>query len=235
MPDELQDLAAAVRELYHAFRNVARRAQLDFCDHCVSPEDAEALVRTPLHDISAGLLQAFVLNAVSETWGTGDDLCYYLPRILELLANGDLDSYDISGLFIAMGIRRPDWPHDQQDAVSRYLNALWRATAAGYWHPFTLNVLQVLEAAADLGFPVEHYLSEWSAFRSEPAALHLAWLIRNLPGPHEEWSRAIGRWMTGPDPALILTQALANASTPEIAANLSAALSSLNSPGRPAA
>ena len=235
MPDQLNGLNEAVRALYDAFASRSRRAEIEFdaCDHCVSPQEARALARTPLRDLDAELLSTFILNATSETWGTADDLWFYLPRILELVATGGFNSYNLWSLFFVMGLQWRDWPQEQQDAVSRYMSALWQATIAGYWHPGNLSVLEVLEAAGDLGVRVDSYLHEWETDSSEAAALHLAWLIRNRPKPDAEWSREVDRWLSGPAPIRLLGQALDTASTPEVAANLSAALGNVNSEGHP--
>src|SRR5262249_33146268 len=129
MRDQLDGLNEAVRALYDAFASRSRRAEIEFdaCDHCVSLEEARALARTPLRDIDAGVLSAFILNASSETWGTADDLWYYLPRILELVATGEFNSDDLWSLFTVMGLRWRDWPQEQQEAVGRYMSALWLA------------------------------------------------------------------------------------------------------------
>jgi hypothetical protein len=233
MRDQLNGLNEAVRALYDAFASRSRRAEIEFdaCDHCVSPEEARALARTPLRDIDAGVLSTFILNASSETWGTADDLWYYLPRILELVATGEFHSYDLWSLFSVMGLRWRDWPQDQQEAVGRHMSALWQAALAGYWHPVKLSVVEVLEAAADLGLPADSYLREWETHASEASVLHLAWLIRHRPKPSAEWSRQVDRWLSGPAPRSLLGQALDTASTPEVAATLSAALANVSSDG----
>jgi hypothetical protein len=235
MGDQLNGLSEAVRALYDAFASRSRRAEIEFdaCDHCVSPEEARALARTLLHDIDAEVLSTFILNASSETWGTADDLWYYLPRILELVATGEFDSYDLWSLFSVMGPRWRDWPQEQQDAVGRYMSALWQATLEGYWHPVKLSVLEVLEAAGDLGLPTDSYLHMWETDPRQASALHLAWLIRNRPQPNAEWSRQLDRWLSGPAPRSLLAQALDTATTPEVAATLSAALADVKSEGHP--
>jgi hypothetical protein len=236
MSDERDGVNEAVKALYDAFATRSRRAEIEFdaCDHCVSPQEAGALARTPLDQISADLLSTFILNASSWTWGTPDDLWFYLPRILELVANGGLDSYGLWSLFPVMGLYWRDWPQAQQDAVSGFLSALWHATVTGYWHPGRLSVLDVLEAAGSLGLSAGRCLHDWESDSSEPAALHLAWLIRNCPAPVEQWSREVDRWLSGPIPRAMLRQALDKASAPEVAATISAALAAIDTWSRPA-
>jgi hypothetical protein len=236
MSDERPGVDQAVRALYGAFASRSRRAEIEFdaCDHCVSPQEASALASTPLDQISAELLSTFILNAESWTWGTPDDLWYYLPRILDLVATGGLDRHGLWSLFPVMGMSWQDWPQEQQDAVSGFLNALWQQTVTGYRHPCSLSVVDVLEAGGSLGLPAGRYLRTWENNPSEPAALHLAWLIRNRTGPADQWSREVDQWLCGPAPRALLSQALDSASGPEAAATISAALATLETWSRPA-
>jgi hypothetical protein len=234
VPGQLSALDVAVRQLYETFAECRRRAELrnDFCAHCVSQHQADALVSTPVRDLEPALIQIFVADAISWTWGTPDDLWCYLPRVLELVAAGEFGRNDISGLFTAMRAGWSDWRYDQTDAVTGYLNALWRATIGGYWLPCKLDVIDLLEAAGDLGIPVDSFLHAWETDSSEPAALHLAWLIRHRPSRRgrwaAEWSQATNQWMRGPGSRRVLTSAVAVANTPEIADNLSGALGILD-------
>ena len=234
MPDQLNGLNRSVKALYDVFASRSRRAEIEFdaCDHCVSPQEARALARTPLREIDAEVLSTFILNATSWTWGTPDDLWYYVPRILELAANGGLNRYDIWGLFSVMGRHWRDWPEEQQDAVSSYMSELWQAIIAGY--PGNLSVLDVLEDAGELGLPADSYLRAWETEPSEAAALHLARLVRNRPKPDAQWSSDVDRWLSGPVPRRLLARALNTATTPAAAATLSAALANVNSQGHPA-
>jgi hypothetical protein len=237
MPDQLNRLNEAVSALYDAFASLSRRAEIEFdaCDHCVAPQEARALARTPLRDLDGQLLSTFILNASAWTWGTPDDLWYYLPRILELVAADGFNSHPIWGLFRVMGLHWRDWPQEQQDAVGRYMSALWQAIIAGYRHPVNLSVLGVLEAVGDLGLPADSYLRGWETDGSEAAALHLAWLISNRPKPDSQWSRQVDRWLSGPGPGTLLGQALEAARTPEVAATLSVALANLDPEGHSSA
>lgn len=230
MPDERNALDEAVRALYEAFASRSRRAGIEFdaCDHCVSPQEARALARTPLDQITADLLYTFILNATCWTWGTPDDLWYYVPRILELVATTGLDSLSLGRLFPVMGWCWREWPQEQQDAVSGFITALWRATITGYGYPSRLTVLDVLEAAGSLGLSAGPYLHTWETDGSEPAALHLAWLISDPPAPVDQWSREVDRWLDGPAPKALLRQALDKSSVPEVAATISAALATIN-------
>ena len=102
--------------------------------------------------------------------------------------------------------------------------SLWRATLSGYWHPAAFTATDVLRAASDLGLPARQYLSVWETSPGESPALHLAWLIRNRTRNDDALERQLDQWLAGPAPRRVLGRALRTASTPEVSANLSAAL-----------
>ena len=231
MPEagEPGELTEAVARLYQVFAGRPRRAGIEFdaSDQDTSPQDRRELAHTPLRDLKAELLSTFVLNATSWTWGTPDDVWYYLPRILELVAAGELAAGDLWSLFRVTGQYWRNWPHDQQEALVRYMMALWRAALSGYWHPAAFTVTDVLAAATNLGLPAKQYLSVWETSPGESPALHLAWLIRNRTWNNDALERQLDQWLAGPAPRRVLARALRAPSTPEVAANLSAALAEL--------
>jgi len=227
--EEPGELTEAVARLYQVFASRPRRTGIEFdaSDQDASPQERRELARTPLHDLKAGLLSTFILNATSWTWGTPDDVWYYLPRILELVAAGELAPTDLWSLFRVTGHYWRSWPRDQQEALVRYMMALWRATLSGYWHPAAFTATDVLAAASNLGLPAKQYLSEWETSPGESPALHLAWLIRNRTRNNDGLERQLSQWLAGPAPRRVLGRAVRAASTPEVAANLSAALAEL--------
>jgi hypothetical protein len=230
--EEPGELAEAVARLYQVFASRHRRAGIEFdaCDQDASPQERRELARTPLRELRGGLLSTFVLNATSWTWGTPDDVWYYLPRILELVAAGELAPSDLWSLFRVTGQYWRNWPHDQQEALAGYVMALWRATLSGYWHPVVFTAIDVLAAASDLGLPVDDYLGVWETSPGESPALHLAWLIRNRTR-NDDLERHLDEWLVGPAPRRVLTQALRAASAAGVAATLSAALAELGHKG----
>jgi hypothetical protein len=124
MPDEDRTPDAAVQRLYDVFAAQPRGGPLGFCPHCVLPDEAEALAATPLRELGADLLGLFLTNALSWTWGEPDDLWYYLPRIFELAAAGELGTGEIHALLTSGVSVLRDWPQDQRDAVAGFLTAL---------------------------------------------------------------------------------------------------------------
>ncbi len=79
-------LERAIDTLYRAFKHARIVEPLRYCRHCFTQADADYLRLTPLHDLPFRDV-AFLLPKLITTLGTGEDVNYFLPRILEAFAH----------------------------------------------------------------------------------------------------------------------------------------------------
>lgn len=78
-----------IERLYEVF-SAPRPAVVDYCDHCVDPADIAPFTTVPLRELTSGHVEKFWLRS-----GTiGDEAFgrYLLPRVLDLIALGELDA-----------------------------------------------------------------------------------------------------------------------------------------------
>lgn len=76
-------LEEAIREVYDAFKDVAKPTRIDHCTHCHTDEEYQALLTKPLRQLSPDELSRYSSSAM-KTAGEEQDFCYFLPRILEI-------------------------------------------------------------------------------------------------------------------------------------------------------
>jgi len=86
-------LRAALHELYAAYADAALSTDFDGCPHCFVPSDIAYLRATPLRDLSHGDI-CIVGGKLVTTLGSGADVSYFLPRLLEALAENALVDED---------------------------------------------------------------------------------------------------------------------------------------------
>ena len=88
-----EQLRHAVENAYDAFQNAVIGQRLEVCRCAVcfgGAEDAErGLVETPLRELTAAQLAVYTNSA----HGWHDDMLYFLPRYLELLALGEVPAW----------------------------------------------------------------------------------------------------------------------------------------------
>jgi hypothetical protein len=123
MPRDLEPaLRAAIAGLYHGFGQ-RPRAPIQGCPCCVDPADSAALARLAREDVPVELAARYAFKAIT-TWGDEADFRWYLPRLAELVARGDL-AVDLFADKLPYG-GWAAWPADERAAVIGFLDALWQ-------------------------------------------------------------------------------------------------------------
>ncbi|MEM6507616.1 MAG: hypothetical protein AAF711_19430 [Planctomycetota bacterium] len=88
--------------------------------------DPAPLLAEPLAVLPREAFDMFAWKAVT-TWGTADDLRHFLPRMLELLADGGeaypLEAWSLFGKIAYAQWRK--WPGVEQEAIQDYIDARW--------------------------------------------------------------------------------------------------------------
>ncbi|MEU8799281.1 hypothetical protein [Spirillospora sp. NPDC048819] len=157
-------------DLYAAFADVARPAELHGCPCCVASDEGRPLLARPLRDLTAEDLARYAAKALS-TWGGPEDFRYFAPRLLELAAD-DAFGYrlDAEVIFIKLGEAGwRDWP--QREAIVDFFHAFWTRTLAAF--PARPSVGTALCALGGAGADMGPLLDEWGTLTSEQAIRHL--------------------------------------------------------------
>jgi hypothetical protein len=118
-------LQQAIEDLYVAFRR-PRPETIDGCECCLARIDVDALIHTPLRDLSYQQLSEYVTDVIY-TVGSADDFRYFLPRLLELALIEPSYANDPELLFRKLrlaGLR--SWPSTEQRAIESLVDAIAR-------------------------------------------------------------------------------------------------------------
>lgn len=114
-----------MEHLYEVFA-APRPRVVDYCDHCVKPEDVAPFTTVPLRELTAEQVETYWLH--SGTIGDENFARYLLPRVLDLIAADELDP-DFYWLRIANTAHEKGGPRERQ-AIEAYYDATPRAFAA---------------------------------------------------------------------------------------------------------
>lgn len=168
---------AVVEKLYRVFARYPLPPRIEGCPCCVGPEREGALHRVPLRALREAELGFYAFKALS-TFGTVADFKHFLPRIAELLTQGEpLGAADVG--VIATKLARAGcttWPDDERDALRGWSALLWRYFTEGRCF---LEPHGVLDLGVVLGADVDPWIDGWPDARSEQA---LCALVREVEG-----------------------------------------------------
>lgn len=84
---EQRSLDSAIEDVYLAFAETPRPAEIPGCEHCLSADEAGVLLSTPLREISEDQISAYAAD-VFLTVGESRDFLFFWPRIIELSVTG---------------------------------------------------------------------------------------------------------------------------------------------------
>jgi hypothetical protein len=195
--DELDE---AVVRLYEVFAHYPLDPIVFGCLHCVSVEDNSRIHSKPLRELEGEDLGRFAFKALT-TWGHKDDFRHFLPRIFELWSQNAimlvLPDILIRKLELAEWL---DWPDEEQEAVERFLESLWKANLTSY--PSSLEVPDLLLTMGSYkNGNVDPYLEYWreELAKNEAALRHLLDFVDTIQyyigRVHYKWQgEEWGRW-----------------------------------------
>ena len=119
-----QELEIAIKELYQTFSIYLLKGNIEGCPCCVSNSDKSNLHSKPLKNLIGEDLSRFTFKAMS-IFGDVDDFKHFLPRILELSVNDELEVDE----FIVFGKldygKWNDWPINEQESTRELLLQWW--------------------------------------------------------------------------------------------------------------
>jgi len=123
-PGEIIELASTIVDLYATFARYRRNQHVLGCPCCVTGEEQDRLVEHRLADVPAEALEPFAFAALY-TWGTLNDFKHFLPRILELEAEGTLgtDLQVVYGKLVHE--EEGPWPDAERRALERFTRSFF--------------------------------------------------------------------------------------------------------------
>lgn len=170
-------LRVAIDDLYAAFADVPAPTGLDHCDHCLLPEEVDALLAWPdVRTIPADLVRLYAVNWFAGTAGSQDDAHYFAPRLLDAALDPGADlEFETVCRFLAHSAT--GWPRSQRDALDGFGRAVWLDRLMSHPHRLGHLAHDVLPAVSLLT-DVTSLLDLWTDVVAEPhPAAHLQELL----------------------------------------------------------
>jgi hypothetical protein len=175
--DKREELRSAICELYDVFGRYPRPSVIDYCPcGCTKPEEVAPLLAVPLLDLPFHSLGNYTFSAMT-TQGSVDDFKYFLPRILEGIAQ---ESYCYNPEILFGKLRYGKWltwNESEITVVRRYLRALWRTGVCAFPLEETLpaffDIETLLASLATTGGRLEPYLEIWDETNVMESEQHL--------------------------------------------------------------
>lgn len=226
-------IRAAIEELYRVFARYQFRRDMPYCHHCHTETDIRKVGSKRLRELTADDLRDYAFSAIY-TWGDEYDFRHFLPRIFEIIS---FEGFRLPDAEMVLGRlpygRWQEWPHDQREAVKRFLVALWHWHLSHFDRALNASRGDILGAIASVEDDLLPYLQAWDDDRSAAATRHIAdqvfgsgaklsrgrlsnAFLRDRP----EQQRQVADWLLRPEALRRLEEACIEATDEESAADL---------------
>ncbi|PJK09491.1 hypothetical protein CO614_09870 [Lysobacteraceae bacterium NML120232] len=173
-------LAEAIERCYQAFGDYPVPSELDVCTQCCMAPEMEAQMRKlPLRDIPAEYFHVYNSSAKADVQ-RADEVGYFLPRMLELIAQGEELHYSTEMYLVRLercpkgGFTPLQWQAVQAAAEAVFAEALSRYPWQPYIHEPLFVLFDVLLMWHKGGLDIQPMLDFWQRSDTPSATLQYA-------------------------------------------------------------
>lgn len=120
-----KELQLAIDLIYEEFGSCEKPSFIPYCECCMDEDEISILLNTNLKELSAKELEKYTRKLLF-TVGDVSDLQYFLPRILEILANNEgMTDYEIVLEKLELANWK-SWTVKQRQCVENLLIEIWK-------------------------------------------------------------------------------------------------------------
>ncbi|MFT3682318.1 MAG: hypothetical protein QM791_18825 [Ferruginibacter sp.] len=172
------ELESIVEEGYELFSKYRLSGKLDVCPCCVSLEEQDQLVKTPVAKIGVELLGIYNNSAMAEVIDA-NELKYFLPRILELVSLFDFPSHSTEIALSRIGyISKQKWTEEENSFLTKFMKAVFRNCLDLY--PLeNESLVSIIIMFSKTGFDIRWVTEEWVNMTGLNPLLHFVETIEN--------------------------------------------------------
>lgn len=176
----MRPLSTIVEDAYTLFASYTVGSSLDVCKVCcVTDADEQTLLRTPLRQVSAAVLEAgYFTSARAGTSRERHELKHFLPRLLEMVTAFEFPVHSDELTFSRLDLGcTSEWPLPERTLLQEFALAFFAQNLGQYPLRAGMSLAELL-IMFDLGqFELSSLLSAWAAAHTQSSVLHLRDLL----------------------------------------------------------
>ena len=170
VPAKLKEI---IEESYRIFDKYKLGKTLDVCLHCVTAEEVEPLLETPLREISKEMIYKYYSSA--QNYGEQElyELKYFLPRILELLTDFEFPYHSTEISLNRFNLEKSNFELEEREILNQFAENYFAYCLKIYPLPDFEEISSIIVMFGLAGFKIRQILEKWIEQFEKNYLLHL--------------------------------------------------------------
>ncbi len=166
-------LKEIIEESYKIFSKYKLGNTLDVCLHCVTAEEFEPLLETPLREISQEMIYKYYSSA--QNYGEQElyELKYFLPRILELLTEFEFPYHSTEISLSRFNLEKSNFELKEKEILEQFAENYFAYCLETYPLPDFEEISSIIVMFGLAEFKIRQVLEKWIEKFEESYLLHL--------------------------------------------------------------
>jgi hypothetical protein len=166
------ELNKIILEGYKLFSSYKITGKLDVCPCCVSEQEQAELIKTPLEKISLETLSVYNNSATAEVIDI-NEFKYFLPRILELIAELKFPSHSVEITLSRISYTSSEnWLNAEVAFLRKFMQSFFRKCLTQYPFIDFENLCNVIIMFSKTNFDITWTLKLWEEVNGLEALMH---------------------------------------------------------------
>jgi len=155
-------LKEIVEKSYEVFGKYKLGNTLEVCLHCVTAEEVEPLLKTPLREISKEMIYEYYSSAQSYGEQELYEMKYFLPRVLELLTKFEFPYHSVEISLSRFNLEKNNFEIEEKDILNQFAKSYFALCLEIYPLPDFENIDSIIIMFGLAGFQLRPILEVWT-------------------------------------------------------------------------
>lgn len=166
-------LKGIIEKCFQVFNKYKLGNTLEVCLHCVTAEQIEPLLKTPLREISSEMIYKYYNSAQSNSEQELYEMKYFLPKVLESMTEFKFPYHSIEISLSRFNLEKDNFEIEEREILNQFAENYFAFCLETYPLPDFENIDSIIIMFGLAGFQIPQILEIWIKKLEKNYLLHL--------------------------------------------------------------
>lgn len=166
-------LKEIIEKSFQIFSKYKLGNTLDVCLHCVTAEEVEPLLKTPLREISQETIYIYYSSAQNYGEQELSEMKYFLPRVLELMTEFKFPYHSVEISLSRFNLEKNNFEIEEREILNQFAEIYFAYCLEIYPLPDFEEISSIVVMFGLAGFQIRQILEKWTEKFEKNYLLHL--------------------------------------------------------------